>query len=204
MELLFFSAQDKALFSRNDAEQAEWNVEDFNLTALFPYDAGKVIQRGMRIGFTDENGKFQAFEIRKCRDYEPDHYQEVTAEHIAVSELTDEHLAAKKWRDITAGAALTEALTGTLWSIGTNTTSNTSSANTSNGDVWQAIRTIESEWNVYIMPRITIHASGITGRYLDIQPAQGTFHGMRLSLDKNADEVGVTWDDSNVKTAMYG
>jgi hypothetical protein len=72
------------------------------------------------------------------------------------------------------------------------------------GSVWQNIRTIESNWNVYITPRVTFNTSGITGRYLDIAPAQGTWRGVRLSLDKNADEMGVVIDDTNVITAIYG
>jgi hypothetical protein len=49
-----------------------------------------------------------------------------------------------------------------------------------------------------------VNASGITGRYIDIRPAGGSWGGMRLSLDKNADEIGVTWDDTSTKTALYG
>ena len=68
---------------------------------------------------------------------------------------------------------------------------------------WQDVRSIEHNWNVYIMPRITVDASGITGKYLDIIPAGGTWRGLRLSLEKNCDETGITWNDSNLKTALY-
>ena len=141
---------------------------------------------------------------RKAKTYEPDHYQEITAEHIAISELTDEFFAATEWTNITAQAALTALLTGTLWSVGTVTSSGTSSANIGNGNVWQDVRTIESSWNVTITPRVTVNASGITGRYLDIAPAGGTWRGLRLSLEKNMDDAAVTWDDSNLKTALFG
>ena len=204
MNFLFFNAAGQPLFSRDDAEQAEHTHEEMSLYALFPYDQDKVIQRGMRIGYTDSLGVFQAFEIRKAKTYEPDHYQEITAEHIAISELTDEFFSAVEWTNITAGAALTALLTGTLWSVGTDTSSGTSSANIGNGNVWQDVRTIESNWNVMIAPRITVNASGITGRYLDIAPAGGTWRGLRLSLEKNLDDAAVTWDDSNLKTALFG
>ena len=204
MNFLFFSAANQPLFSRDDAESAEHTHEEMSLNALFPYDQGKVIERGMRIGYTDSLGVFQVFEIRKAKTYEPDHYQEITAEHIAVAELTDEFFAATEWTEITAQAALTDLLTGTLWSVGTVTASGTSSANVGNGNVWQDVRTIETNWNVTITPRITVTASGITGRYLDIAPAGGTWRGLRLSLEKNMDDAAVTWDDSNTKTALYG
>lgn len=204
MEFLFFDSADARLFARSDAESANWTVEEMSLQALFPYDPDKIIQRGQRIGFTDETGVFQPFEIRKVRTYEPDHYQEITAEHIAISELSDEHLAKAEITDETAASALAGILTGTLWAVGTDTSSGTSSGDVSMGSVWQGVRTIEQNWNVYITPRVTFNASGITGRYLDIAPATPVWRGVRLSLDKNADEIGVTWDDTNVITAIYG
>ena len=205
MEFLFFSATDARLFARSDAESATWTVEEMSLQALFPYDPGKIIQRGMRIGFTDETGVFQPFEIRKVRTYEPDHYQEITAEHIAISELSDEHLVKAEITDKTASTALSGILTGTQWSVGTvSGLAIMSSGDISTGSVWQGVRVIEQNWNVYITPRVTFNASGITGRYLDIAPASPTWRGLLLSLDKNADEVGVTFDDTNVITAIYG
>lgn len=204
MEFIFFSAADAVLFSRGDAESATWTVEEMSLQALFPYDAARVIQRGMRVGFVDETGVMQPFEIRKVRTYEPDHYQEITAEHIAVAELTDDHMQQSELTDVTPQAALSGLLGGTLWSVGNVTASNLSSGNLARGSVWQGVRTIEENWNVYITPRVTFNTRGITGRYLDIAPAAGVWRGVRLSLDKNADEMGVTWDDSNLATALYG
>lgn len=204
MDFLFFNAADTPLFSRNDAESATWTVEEMSLQALFPYDAGKALERGQRVAFTDDTGTVQVFEIRKVRTYEPDHYQEITAEHIAIAELTDEVFGQYDFDNVTASSALGTLLTGTLWGVGTNTASGTSSLHIGMGDVWQDVRNIEKNWNVYITPRITLSASGITGRYLDIAPAGGVWHGVRLSLDKNMDETGVTWDDTNVKTALYG
>lgn len=204
MEFLFFTAADAVLFSRDDAESAVWTVEEMSLSAEFPYIDGKAIQRGQRIGFTDPEGVFQFFEIRKVESLEPDHYQRVTAEHIAISELSDEHTDNAEITDETAGAALGGLLAGTLWQVGTDTTTEAQSADISRGSVWQAVRTIESNWNAYILPRVTYDATGITGRYLDIIPAGGTWRGLRLSLDKNADEAGIVYDDSEVITAMYG
>ena len=204
MEFLFFTAANMPLFARSDAEKAEWIVQEYQLSTLWPYDPDKVITRGMRIMFVDPDGVKQPFEVIRVKNYEPDHYQEVTAEHIAVAELTDEHFTQTDITDKTAAEALATILTGTLWSVGNNTASGTSSANIGMGNVWADVRTIESNWNVYITPRVTFGANGITGRYLDIAPAGGTFTGIRLSIDKNMDETGITYDDSNVKTAAYG
>lgn len=204
MEFLFFGANDARLFARSDAESAVWTVEEMSLRAVFPFDRGKIITRGMRIGFVDDTGVFQPFEIRKVTTYEPDQYQDIVAEHIAIAELSDDHLAKAELTGKAAAAALEQILQGTQWARGDSTASNVSDADISMGSVWQGVRAIEQNWNVYITPRVTFSDTGITGRYLDIAPAAPSWRGLRLSLDKNADEVGVTWDDTGTITAIYG
>ncbi len=204
LTFLFFGTDNKPYFSRDDAEQAEHDHSQMSLFLLFPYREDKVITHGMRVGYVDALGDFQAFEIRKARNYEADHYQEITAEHIAISELTDEHFAPAEWDNVTAETALRQLLQGTGWQVGNVTASGTSSGSVSMGNVWQDIRTIEQNWNVYITPRIVMAAGGISQRFLDISPAGGTWRGLRLSLEKNLDDAGVTWDDTNLKTALYG
>lgn len=203
MRFKFFNQAGQILFERNDDESASVVHEEMSLQILYPYGESKAINRGMLVGYTDVSGSWQVFEIRKAKLYEPDHYQEITAEHICIAELTDEHFKGAEWTDITASAALAELLDGTGWAVGTDTSEGVSSANVGMSNVWQDVRSIENNWNVYILPRVTVGATGITGRYLDIIPAGGTWRGLRLSLEKNADELGVTWDDSKVKTALY-
>ena len=203
MNFLFFDMADKILFARDDAESASWSVDQMSLQCTFPYKAEKEITRGMRVGFQYLDG-WQVFEIRKCKDYEPEHYQEITAESIAISELTDEVYEGPDITNETAGQVLATILTGTLWQVGNNTASNTSSVDVGLSGTWNHVRNVEQNWNVIIMPRVTVGNSGITGRYLDISPNEGTWRGVRLSLEKNAGDVGVTWDDSEVKTALYG
>lgn len=204
MQFQFFNYLSKTIFARDDAESAVWTVQDMTLKCLFPYDADKVIERGMRIGFTDEIGIFQPFEIRVVKTYEPDHYQEITAEHICISELTDCHFEGGEYTDVTPATILTALLSGTGWSLGNVSATNTQSTDFSMGSVWEDIRSIESDWNVWITPRVTYNSSGISGKYLDVVPANGVWRGIRLNLSKNADEVGVTIDDSMVLTALYG
>ena len=210
MEFQFFDARDEPIFVRNDAETATWTVEEMTFQATFPFNPDKEITRGMRVGFTDSTGVFQTFEIRKVATYEPDHYQQFSAEHIVISELTDEHyhgetFSGTELTDVSAASALATALTGTLWSVGNDTTQQElSSGDLGVGSVWQCVNTIKSNWNVYITPRVTFNASGITGRYLDIAPATGVWTGIRFSLEKNLNDAAVTIDDSETVTALYG
>ena len=206
MECIFLDQTGKTLFVRNDMESGHWTEHEYNVTADFPFDKSKEIVFGQRIAFRDPaTDNLEVFEIKTVTNVEPDHCQQITAEHIALSELSDEHINKTKITAKTAAEALATALTGTLWSVGTNTASGTQNADLSRGSVWDAIATIQSNWNVYITPRVVISAAGaITGKYLDISPAGGTFRGLRLSIRKNITDPQVTYSDENVYTALYG
>lgn len=187
-------------------ESGHWVQEQMNVTADFPFDAAKKIERGMRIAFRDPaTDNIEVFEIRVVVNREPAHIQQITAEHIALSELSDEHINKSEITDQTAAQALATVLTGTLWSVGNNTASGTQNADISRGSVWDAVNTIQENWNVYITPRVVISTAGsITGRYLDIAPAQGVWRGLRLSIRKNMTDPAVTINDEDVLTALYG
>ena len=206
MEFIFLNAAGQTLFSRSDIETGHWVQEQMNVTADFPFDPAKVIERGMRIAFRDPaTDNIEVFEIRVVVNQEPAHVQQITAEHIALSELSDEHLNTTEITDKTAAQALTTALTGTLWSLGNNTASGSQSADLNRGSVWDAVNTIQENWNVYITPRVVISSAGaITGRYLDIAPAGGTWRGLRLSIRKNMTDPAVTYNDEDCLTALYG
>jgi len=206
MECIFLNAAGQTLFTRTDMESGHWVQQEKSVNADFPFVPEKVIQIGQRIAFRDPaTDNIEVFEIRNVVNTEPDHFQQITAEHISVSELSDEHINTTEITDKTAAQALATVLTGTLWSVGTNTASGIQSADISRGSVWNAISTIQQNWNVYIIPRVVISSDGvITGRYLDITPAQGTFRGVRLSIRKNLLDPIVTYDDTEVLTALYG
>ena len=206
MECIFLNAAGTTLFVRDDMESGHYVTQEMNMTADFPFDPDKVILTGQRIAFRNPvTDVLEVFEIITVANHEPDHYQQITAEHICIAELSDEHINSTQITNQGAAAALATALTGTLWSVGTDTSSGTQSADISRGSVWNAVCAIQQNWNVYITPRVTISSAGaITGRYLDIAPAQGTWRGLRLSVRKNLIDPCVTYDESEVYTALYG
>lgn len=207
MDYIFLNSAGQTLFVRSDIEEGHFVRQENTLTATFPFDKTKEIKDGQRVAFRDpaNDSVIQVFEIRNVQNKSVDYSQSITAEHICISELSDEHINKTEITNKTAGQALTTALTGTLWSVGTNTASGTQDADFSRGSVWDAVCTIRDNWNVFISPRIVISSAGvITGRYLDIAPAQGTYQGLRLSVRKNLYDPCVTYDDSEVLTALYG
>lgn len=204
MEFTFLKGGSVA-FSRNDAEQAEWTQEELSLLCTFPYIPQKTIERGMTVLFQDPaTSDWKAYEIRNCTVFPGEAYQQFTAEDIAVSELTDCHIPGDiELSDVSAQTALTHVLSGTGWTVGTDSSSGTSSGDIGRGSVWEAVTSIRGNWNVYIIPRVTVSSAGITGRYLDILPPEGVFRGLRLAIDKNVTDPCVTYDDSELYTALY-
>lgn len=194
------------IFTRSDAQEAQWTQEEFNLSCVFPFLPEKVIERGMQILFTDPATEaWQAYEVRQCLMYPGESYQQITAEDIAVSELTDCHIqGADELIDVPVTAALSGILSGTGWAIGTTEVNPVSSGDIQRGAVWQNVNNIAQNWNVYIMPRVTVNANGITGRYLDIISPSGTDRGLRLAINKNITDPCVVYDDSELYTALYG
>lgn len=192
-------------FSRNDAEQAEWTQEEFSLLCTFPYIPQKTIERGMTVLFADPaTGAVQAYEIRNCTVFPGDAYQQFTAEDIAIAELTDCHIPGDiELTDVSAKAALTRVLSGTGWAVGTDSSTGKSSGDIGRGSVWEAVTAIRGNWNIYVLPRVTVSSTGITGRYLDILPPEGVFRGLRIAIDKNVTDPCVTYDDSELYTALY-
>lgn len=193
-------------FFRSDAEQAEWTQEEMNLLCTFPYDEKKVIERGMTVLFQDPaTGAYQAYEIRNISSFVAEGYQQFTAEDLAIAELTDCHIADEiELTDISAKEALKKVLKNTGWSVGTDESgSAVSSGDLYRGSVWQAVCDIRNNWNVYIHTRVSVDASGISGRHLDIISSEGTWRGLRLAVNKNTDDPCVTYDDSELYTALY-
>ena len=206
MEYVFLNPAGTTLFVRSDLESGHWVEEQMNVTATFPFVADKLIQIGQRIAFRDPvTNILQVFEIVNVTNQEPEHFQQITAEHVVIAELSDEHINSQEITNKTASEALSTALTGTLWAVGTNTATGAQNGDFSRGSVWDAVNYIQQNWNVYITPRIVISSAGvITGRYLDIAPAEGTWRGLRLSVRKNMIDPSVTYDESEVYTALYG
>ena len=87
MEFIFLNAAGTTLFTRTDIESGHWVQQEYSVNADFPFVPGKVIERGMRIAFHDPaTDNIEVFEIRNVVNTEPDHFQQITAEHIALAE----------------------------------------------------------------------------------------------------------------------
>ena len=206
MDFTFLNHTGDVAFARFDAETAEWTEEEKSLFCSFPYKADKVISRGMAVLFQGPaDNDWQAYIIRNCETYAAEGYQQFTAEDIVITELNTLHIQNDiEITEKTAQQALNQILSGTGWSVGTVEDSGISEANINRGSVWRGVCTIQENWNVHLKTRVTVSASGITGRYIDILPPSGRWRGLRMAMNKNIDDPCVTYDDSDLYTALYG
>lgn len=204
MEFLFFDRNDVPLYRRRDALTARHIHEEYKHTAAFPDDPDKPLNAGMRVGWVDDGGALQLFEIRQPVRSQPEGVVSYEAEHIAVAELTDCVVQDKRPRGVSAVTALRSALEGTGWQPGTVDVNPMGSATFYWISAWEALQLIRDNWGVALVPRLTWSGTAVTGRYIDIRARLGGFHGVRLTLDRNVERVGVTYDDRDLVTALYG
>ncbi len=205
MNFLFFDRNDELQFIRDDASDAIFTHGTLNLAAAFPINKDKLIEDGMRIGFLDRDSNFQLFEIRVLINDVPGNMQTIeSAEHVAIAELTDEIVEDEAPASETAKEAATIALTGSAWAVGTYVSSDDNSTEWSYMTRWACLCDIRDTWGVRIVPRLTISGTAITGRYIDIVSATPVNRGVRLEVNKNLEQAGVTYDDHAQYTALYG
>lgn len=204
MEFIFFDKDDRQMFRRSDAIDAHVIHEEYKHTASFPYDSQKVISHGMRVGWLDANGQLALYEIRQPSSTEPSGVQSYEAEHVAVAELTDYIIEDKRAFGVTASTALSRALEGSAWTVGTVEVNPTGSGNFYYTSAWQACQDIRKAWGIELVPRLTFSGTMITGRYVDIRARRGAYRGVRLTLERNIETAGITYDDRSLVTALYG
>ena len=205
MQFTFLNPAGGVLFLRDDAETAELTHEELTLNAEFPAVDGKKIETGQRVYFRSPSTNTpQVYEVRNAKTLNPDGVQQIVAEHICISELTDEHIDNKTHENKAVKNVLQSVLSGTLWAVGTVDVNPVSSVEISRGSVWQAVLQIRNNYNVYIEPRVTLSDNGTISRKLDVKSTDGAWHGLRLSIDKNLLDPSVTYDDTNLATALYG
>ena len=68
---------------------------------------------------------------------------------------------------------------------------------------WDVVEMAVSSGNMVLMPRVEVTSSGWV-RYIDILNQASAYRGVRLSCNTNIIEAGVTYDTSQLYTALYG
>lgn len=206
-EFLFFDRNDQLQFIRDDAISLTVTEEEYRINGSFPYNAQKPITNGMRIGWMETDG-FQMFEIRQPTTNAVTLVQSFEGEHVCLAELLDAVVDDLIVEDATAKAAaqllLSKMLLQTDWHLGYTSGGTVGhTVHFAHVSVWAALLTIRDTWGVVISPRLVYTYNGIE-RYVDVLERRGQNRGVRLALNVNVQQAGVTYDDRTLYTALYG
>ncbi|MEG2621404.1 MAG: phage tail spike protein [Clostridia bacterium] len=200
-----FNSDEETVGVRSDVlsfvvEEGQWS-----LNARFPIDEEEVeIKNGMLLGFLDVDSEFVLYEVKRITPQEPDDIVQVYAEHAAMCDLIDEVVLGKAVTNGSAGYAVTKAIENTRYTLESDTSSGTASTSFYYKSVWECLLKIIEKWNCAIRFRYTFSGMRITHRYIRVLERAGDDRGKRFEMWKDIENVGVTYDDTNVVTAVYG
>lgn len=172
---------------------------------LFAIISGSsAVSSGDSIGFMDIDGRYRIFEITSYSAREPDGTIEINAIDKAIRELMDEPLTEYRAREITASAFLTRILQDTRFTLGRVATLNTGTMTAYYESVYSAMAKMQDAFNVRLVPYYEMANGLVSGRYVDILSLDPEYRGRIFELGDDLTGISITYDDSQVKTALYG
>lgn len=201
MDVTIIGMDDKAI-GVSEAVELRHTEEQFTLFAKLPLSVQ--LAAGNGIGFTCVDGRYRIFEITKREIVEPDGVWEVTAIDKAVRELMDEPIEEQRARNISIYTYAGRLIQNTRFTLGTVTSLASATTSAYYESVWSALEGAADAYNVNIIPYYTFTNGLVTGRYIDITDTLGADRGRLFEFGDDMTGVRVTYDDSNVKTALYG
>ena len=173
-------------------------------TFSFPadqYDAQYIVE-GNLVGYKDYDVSWHIFEIKRIVDLHGDGLTRTAyCEHIFY-ELLDDIITDQR-PSSTAIAALTNALSGTRWSVGIVDGLGTSATTIYYENVLAGVQKIAEAWSGELQWRCVI-IGGVINRYCDLRAARGSDTGKQFAYTKDILEIEREVDLSGVITAVYG
>lgn len=104
---------------------------------------------------------------------------------------------------VQASAALAAALEGTRWQVGEVDVTTLASARWYHVSPWEAVVSVVETWGGYLRADIEVGPTGVTSRKLSLVRSLGTGAGVRLDYGRDVSGIKVTYDESDVCTALY-
>lgn len=166
---------------------------------------GNPLSYGQRLVWQDRHGEWREHIVSDLDDYHDGNEitQTIHAEN-SISELLGEYLVEVEPGDVTASAAVTRCLQGTNWSPGTIDISGSETFSWYHESVHEALQDIIETFAAEYQTRVTVSATKVTGRYLDLRQHLGSDKGRLYAFGRNLSSVTRTVSPEGVYTAMYG
>ena len=159
---------------------------------------------GDAIGFFDIDGRYRLFEITSRTLKEPDGIWQINGVDKAIAELMDDAVTELRARNESVSSFVGRLLNNTRYSIGAVTASVSSTMTAYYESVWSALVKVQEAYNVRCIPYYSFSGGLVSGRYVDIVPISETYRGRIFELGDDLSALDITYDDSEIKTALYG
>ena len=180
----------------------EHNEREYTVYAELPGSCD--IQTGDCIGFEDIDGRYRLFEITNRTLVEPDNIWQINAVDKAIRELLDEPITEYRARGVTVTTFVTRLLQDTRFTLGTVTSVSTGTMTAYYESVWSALVKVQETFNVLLVPYYVFSGGVITARLVDIRDNVADYRGRIFELGDDLTGIDLTYDDSQIKTALYG
>ena len=179
------------------------NTFTFAIPAGHP-DAQYVVE-GNLVAFRDLDLDWQLFEIKRPVDVHDKRglICTVYCEH-AFYELLDDFITDLRPTGTSAHFALTQALTGTRWQVGTVADLGLNSTNYYYESSLSAVQKVRKAWGGELRFRVVVSGGVIAERRVDLLARRGADTGKQFTYGKDVEEVRREVDLSNLSTAMFG
>ena len=104
---------------------------------------------------------------------------------------------------VTARAALESALDGTRWVVGEVDVGTLAGTSWYHVSPWDAVKDVVEVWGGELRADIEAGQTGVTSRKLSLVESLGSGSGVRLDYGRDVSGITVTYDESDVVTALY-
>ncbi len=163
-----------------------------------------LVADGNYLLFKDDDGLWQMHRMmRLIRSDDDGSILAAEGEH-AYYELIGEWIDDIRPTNSTAGAAVTQALAGTRWQLGTATALGLASTRIYKTSVLAGLTAIAKAWKGELRFRLQVTGGVITARYVDILARRGAETGKRFELRKDMTSIRQTIDRTGLYTALVG
>ena len=221
MQLLIFNEYEelKTILSHNGSVGNEdvcpfWDashLEEINGENTFEFSlpgnhskAEHVVKKN-KAGFIDEDDNFQLFEITRVEEEHNDTQEKrVYARHVFYELKDAERIGDVRPTDNTATQALTSALDGTNWIVGTVANLGLNSTTFYRENPLSAIHKVVDAWGGELRFRIVTVGNAVSGRFVDLLARRGAETGHSFEYGRNVESITKTEYTGDTKTAMYG
>ncbi|SFR16806.1 phage tail spike protein [Desulfoscipio geothermicus] len=178
------------------------NTFTFTVPAGHPF--AQYVTEGNLVAFKDLDADFQLFEIKRVTDIHGDGLTRTAFCEHAFYELLDDFIEDVRPTDTSANFALTQALSGTRWEVGTVADLGTNSTNYYYENALSAVQKVVSVWGGELRFRVVVTGGVISGRYVDLLARRGKDTGKQWEYGRHIQSIEREIDLTTTKTALYG